>query len=77
MDEDEDISTTNGKPASSRLDGANNPTIKSALCYDAYDKIALRAPSNVKERHTMRVAAVPRESLADAGPHAWGSQLTT
>ena len=39
------------------------PTLKAALCHDAYTKFGLRAPNNLKVMHTTRVAAIPRASL--------------
>ena len=37
--------------------------VEAALCNDAYDEIGLRALTKVKERHTKKVAAMPRASM--------------
>ena len=39
------------------------------MCNDAYNEIGLRAPSNAKEKHTTRVAAMPTASLCIIGRH--------
>ena len=43
------------------------PTVKAALCHDAYDEIRLRAPSKARGRHIKTVAAMPRASMCIIG----------